>query len=434
MGLQVGSARIVVTPPVGVELAGYGFGPSLGVLDDLEAQVLYVQSDSLRLAILACDLLTFGKDIVQYMRAHVSRKLGIPGEHMLLSASHSHSSPTTMPLRQWGRVDRGYLQTLQDKLVDAVAVAQRRAQAAQLRIGLGQLASIAENRRRGHATIDPEVPVLRFDDTAGRPLTVLFGYGCHPVSLHSYRNLFSPDYPGYARAAIRELLGEEVVAIYTLGAAGDVNPAGYTAGQTTPQRSREIGEALGHEVARVALGAQHHDEPELCVQRTVIDLPVAPLPPVRELEAEQKHWASLAQELRANREPWARISEAEIKRDWAADAMQAHTAGPQRQTVPCEVQAMRLGSAALLALPLELFAETALAIKARSPAKVTLVSSNSNGGVGYLPTADAYMARDYTNPRGLAPKVYGLYALAAGAEPLVRRTASQALLSLFESD
>jgi hypothetical protein len=102
--------------------------------------------------------------------------------------------------------------------------------------------------------------------------------------------------------------------------------------------------------------------------------------------------------------------------------------------VPCEIQAIRLGRAALLALPLEVFAETALAIVARSPAAVTLICSNSNGGVGYLPTADAYEARDYTNPQGLVPKVYGLYALASGAEPLVRRAASQALAALFDPD
>ena len=88
--------------------------------------------------------------------------------------------------------------------------------------------------------------------------------------------------------------------------------------------------------------------------------------------------------------------------------------------------------AILLALPLELYSETALEIKAHSPASVTLISSNSNGGVGYLPTADAYEGRDYTNPQGLAPQVYGLYALASGAEPLLRHSASQALEALFD--
>ena len=40
MMLRAGTAQIIITPPVGLELAGWGFGPSVGVLNDLEAQAL----------------------------------------------------------------------------------------------------------------------------------------------------------------------------------------------------------------------------------------------------------------------------------------------------------------------------------------------------------------------------------------------------------
>jgi hypothetical protein len=63
MGLNVGTARTAITPPLGVELAGYGFGPSAGVLDDLEAQALYLEGGDtatgvVAAAIVAADLLT----------------------------------------------------------------------------------------------------------------------------------------------------------------------------------------------------------------------------------------------------------------------------------------------------------------------------------------------------------------------------------------
>jgi len=219
--------------------------------------------------------------------------------------------------------------------------------------------------------------------------------------------------------------------MFTLGAAGDVNPAGYVAGATTPQRSQQIGSILGCEVARVALDPAYHEDPPLGVVHTVVDLPVELLPPVSELEPMRDHWAAEAERMEAKGLPWARISEAQIKREWAADAIEAHRSRQVRQTVPCEVQAIRLGDTALLALPLEVFAETALAIKGACPASVTLISTNSNGGVGYLATKDAYKGRDYTNPQGLAPKVYGLYALSSQAEPLLRRTAAQVLRALF---
>jgi len=60
-----------------------------------------------------------------------------------------------------------------------------------------------------------------------------------------------------------------------------------------------------------------------------------------------------------------------------------------------------------------------------------LISSNANGGIGYLPPRDAHEGPYYTNPDGLAPKVFGLYALALQAEPLVRQAAARSADSTF---
>jgi hypothetical protein len=403
----------------------------VGILDDLEAQALYLESGDTSAAIVTADLLTFGAPFVGAVRARIESTLGVPAGHVMFSASHSHSSPTTMPLRQWGRVDAAYVNALASHLVGAVAVARREAQKARLGVGLGRVENIAENRRAGQHSIDPDVPVLRFDDESGVPIAVLFGYGCHPVSLHSYRNLISPDYPGYARAVVRQVLGRDVVTMFALGPAGDINPARYVAGGTTPQRSQQIGSILGCEVAKVALDPAYEDDPPLRVGQEIVDLPIEPLPPVAELELVRDHWTAEAERMQAEGLPWTRVSEAQIRRDWAADAIEVQRSGKALQAVPCELQAIRLGDAALLALPLEVFARTALEIKDASPAAVTLISTNSNGGIGYLPTADAYAGRDYTNPQGLAPKVYGLYALSPGAEPQVREAVPKLLQTLF---
>jgi len=431
MTLRVGAAQVVITPPVGVELAGYGFGPSVGILDDLMAQALVVESGGESVAIVTADVLTLGPDIVAGVRGRIEAALSISGEHVLLSAAHTHSSPTAMPLRQWGPVDATYVQVLESYLVGAVVMAQHNAREARLGLGVGHAETISENRRIPGGVTDPAVPVLRFDDAAGEPIAVLYNFACHPVSLHSYRNLISPDYPGYARAVVRDVLGQNVVVMFTLGTAGDINPAGHVAGKTTPQRSRQIGAILGREVARVALDPEYADDPVLRVERTVVDLPVEPLPPVTELEQYRDRFAAEADRRRAEGLPWAEVSVSEIKRDWAADALRAWESGLVRRSVPCEVTAVRLGQAVLLAAPLEIFTETGLAIKAESAARVTVISSNSNGGVGYLPMEDAYQSNDYTNPQGLAPKVYGIYALSSGAEPLFRQAAIRLLKALF---
>jgi hypothetical protein len=123
----------------------------------------------------------------------------------------------------------------------------------------------------------------------------------------------------------------------------------------------------------------------------------------------------------------------QIKRDWATDALAAVSAGSARTTVPCEAMVVRLGPVAVVALPLEVFTATGIAVKTDSPAEMTVVVTNANGGVGYLPTEDAYEGGDYTNPEGLAPKVYGLYAFAPAAEPLVRDGVLDLINTLFDS-
>ena len=271
MTWNVGASRVIVTPPVGVELAGYGFGPSVGILDELEAQALWLQQGDETAVIVTVDMLMFGAEFVDRVRERAMAELGVPGDHVLLSASHSHSSPTAVPLRQWGRVDQAYSRVLESQLVGAMAVARRRATRARLGTGVGRVDNVSENRRRIEGLLDPSVPVLRFDDEAGDPIAILFNYGCHPVSLHSYRNLISPDYPGYARQVVRTVLGRDTVAMFTLGTAGDVNPAGYVAGKTTPQRARQIGAILGCEVARVALAPSHWSAPVLRVRQTILD-------------------------------------------------------------------------------------------------------------------------------------------------------------------
>jgi len=273
--------------------------------------------------------------------------------------------------------------------------------------------------------------MLRVDDRSGEPIALLFNFGCHPVSLHSYRNLISPDYPGYTREVLSGVLDSGVVAMFALGAAGDVNPAGYVAGQTTPRRSRQIGAILGCEVAKLALGVETLPNPELRAKGAMVEVPLAPLPAEAELWALYERSAAQAAQWRKEGRPFAEVSVAEIQRDWAHDALAALAAGAVSRSRPCELQALKLGGAALLFMPFEVFAETSLAIKEKSPAQPTFLCSVANDTLGYLPTAEAYEVEDYTNPQGLAPKIYGLYAFAPGAEPLVRQAARELLRSLF---
>lgn len=431
MTLKAGAARVIVTPPVGVELSGYAFGPSVGILDDLEAQALVMESAGGRAVFVTADLIGFCPELIAGVRRRVEASLGIPGHRVLLAASHTHSGPATVFLRHWGAFDEVYLRSLESQLVGLVAMAQNNLEEACVGMGMGHVDHISENRGVAHGLIDPAVPVLRFDSLTGHPIAVFYNYACHPVSLHNYKNLVTPDYPGYARSVVRDVLDQDVVVMFILGAAGDINPRGFVPGQTTPQRSRQIGAILGCEVAKIALGLHPQSEVTLRVERTVVNLPVEPLPPPSELRAMRDQFEAEAVKRGAEGQPLSDVAEAEIRRDWASEALREWESGKVQRSRACEMQGIRLGDAVVVGLPLEVFVETGLAIKQAFPTTLIFISSNSNGALGYLPTKDDYeVEQHYTNPQGLAPKVYDLYAFSPEAEPLARREVVQLIEAL----
>jgi hypothetical protein len=60
-----------------------------------------------------------------------------------------------------------------------------------------------------------------------------------------------------------------------------------------------------------------------------------------------------------------------------------------------EVQALRVGEAAIVALPGEVFVELGLAIKAASPARPTAVVGLANGYLGYIPDLAGFAQGGY---------------------------------------
>jgi hypothetical protein len=446
---RAGAAKVTITPPLGVELAGYGFGPSVGVLDELEAGALYLESGHEQVVIVSVDLLAVSQAFVAGLRRKAAARWGLRAKNVQVAASHSHSAPTLRPLRQWGQVDEDYQRFVENEILTAMGRARENATVARLGWGVGRVDTISQNRRGAEGRIDPEVPVLSLyrrdpppeewseaeepptETPVGGVMAVLYNFACHPVSLHGYRNLLSPDFPGYARGALEALLGPGPVSLFTLGACGDLNPARFYFQRATPRQARRTGAVLGCEAAQAALDPRLAEAPTLRVKSAVIDLPLAPLPDGEALARLHDQFARRAEEARRAGKPLAETSVLEIERDWAADALAEQAHGAPHVTAQCEITAVRLGPAALLFAPLEVFVETGLAIKAASPAAVTFLCTNANGELGYLPTPDAYAVEDYTNPQGLAPKVYGLYALAEGAEPLFRERASALLRELF---
>src|SRR6266550_3453161 len=112
--MKIGVGQIDITPDRAVELSGFAarIQPSTGTLDPIFAKCIVLEDGNARLLWLHADLIAFNETFVRDFRAWAQSSLGIDGDHVLLSATHTHSAPATVKLNGCGRMDDSYLKEL----------------------------------------------------------------------------------------------------------------------------------------------------------------------------------------------------------------------------------------------------------------------------------------------------------------------------------
>ncbi len=99
--LHVGYGERVITPPLGVDLCGYGFylgRRAESVLDDLKARAVWLESAGQKLVLVGCDVIGFTVEEADSLRAKIASSLGMPRSAVLLAATHTHCGPATQPM------------------------------------------------------------------------------------------------------------------------------------------------------------------------------------------------------------------------------------------------------------------------------------------------------------------------------------------------
>ncbi|PZN09532.1 MAG: hypothetical protein DIU69_08620, partial [Bacillota bacterium] len=87
--LRAGVAQRVITPAGSWPMDGYILrdGPSCGVLDDLLAQVLFLDDGQTRAVLVTLDLVGVDAAFTARLRAAVEERYRVPGHHVLVTAS-----------------------------------------------------------------------------------------------------------------------------------------------------------------------------------------------------------------------------------------------------------------------------------------------------------------------------------------------------------
>ena len=96
-GFCVGFGREDITPEDSVPLSGYGnvlYRMSARVLDPLYSTCVALQDENgERLLIFQLDIINTGASLTDSIRYSVEKATGVPGDHMLINATHTHSGP-----------------------------------------------------------------------------------------------------------------------------------------------------------------------------------------------------------------------------------------------------------------------------------------------------------------------------------------------------
>lgn len=405
--LLAGAAVVDITPPPGLMMCGYAARtePAAGAHDPLTARALVIGDTALVVA----DVLGFDEATCARIRA----RSGFADDHIVVIATHTHGGPMPMQGRGGGSADPQFLRQLEDGCVEAIRQAVARPQPARLLAGNGANPGIAFNRRHDGGPVDPTVPVLRVEALDGTVLAVAFAHGCHPVVLGAGNRLYTADFPHYARAAV-EAAYPRAVALFLPGCSGDVStghsPESSISTDTPPDRTYAEAERLSRRLAQSVLAAPLTPlSGEIAARSIPVELALARTES-GDLDALSREWFALAEA--AASPAWATLY-----RHWAQWAVT--TAREPLTPWHGRVTAFGWNGLPLLFLPGEIFAATALSIRAARPnGPSPFVVSLADGNPGYIPSREEYPHGGYEVAE--AHRYYGLPAAFApgGAEAL----------------
>jgi hypothetical protein len=431
--LYAGTARRAINPQLGTGKAGLRlFGsPIQAIESDLTATVLVLADGDTKVAVVATDLCMVSMAEGDRLRSAVAEALGIPVSHVLLNLSHNHSSPALPDFmamtdtEEDARFRVRYERDLQKWLAEAAVEADGRLQPARIGTGWGEstIGVYRRETRDGHDVlvlgevpdhpIDTSVGVIRVDDLDGNPIAVLFRYSAHPVTVGSRAQVASADYPGPARDVLEQNLGG--LALFLQGCGGNINPRvgiGYEI--DCSDTKNRVGHELGGEALKIAAGIRTNTragerrplgnvpnilftpwEPvdgdtctHLAAAETTIALEYDELPSLERAHEIHAHWQRTRDERLAGDALDWEVRAAQKYENWAAELVAAVEDG--HPTHELRVQAIRVNDVVISGLNMEVFFETGLEIRARSPLSDTFVLGYTNGCFGYLPRGEDY--------------------------------------------
>lgn len=410
--LQAGAAVVDVTPTKLPVLVNGGMtSRSIGEINTrVHARALALSDGGTKLVIVVVDSCMMPRPLLDEAKALASKRTGIPTDHMLISATHTHSAPSCMGALGTD-ADPEYVPVLKLKLADVIAAAVSKLEPAKVGFGKASAAEFTALRRWirrpdriaedpfGNATVranmhsgrvwddvtgesgpeDPDLLLIAVQTLDGKPLAVLGNFSMH---YFSDKNI-SADYFGRFCEGLKKRIApdSQFVGLLSHGCSGDIWRRDYTRPDSwDPNLTIEQYTEGLLDIAMQIYGEIEYQEDaplEMVERRMTMKYRV---PDKQRLE-----WAERIVQEMGDRLPKTR------EEIYAREQVFLH----ERQQTEIVVQALRIGDIGIATTPNETYAITGLKIKMASPLKHNMVIELANGGDGYIPPPEQHRFGGY---------------------------------------
>lgn len=409
-GIRAGASAVDVSPTKLPAIVNGGFLQASAdrVNDPLFARALVLDDGRTRIAIVVVDSCMMPRELLDRAKSLARTATGISTDHMLISATHTHSAPAAMGALGCS-VDASYAESLPERIAESIVRADERL--APARVGFASVddpehthcrrwirrpdrlledpfgaASARANMHPGHESpdvigpagpVDPGLSVLAVQTAEGRPLAVLANYSMHYFGAPAV----SADYFGRFAARLGERIGGDgaFVAMMSQGTSGDQQWMDY--GQGRPSTTLDAyADAVAAAAERAYRSIEFRDDAPVAMAEATVKLSR------REPDEDRLAWARPIAAAMGDRPP------KDLREVYAREAIFLHDE-PEREL---KLQAIRIGEVGIAAIPDEVYALTGLKIKAWSPLRSTFTIELANGSEGYIPPPEQHALGGYT--------------------------------------
>ena len=393
--LQVGAARVCITPPLGTPLFGYPVNrPAEAVGDDLDVIAAAVVSGDTKAMLMSADICLCSEDTVNEIKKQITEQTGFPGECVVYNTTHTHSGPDTSgKISGWGESNDSYIQEiLIPRSVEAAVNALAALRPVQFGVGTTE-SNMGINRRtmtpdgtvglgqNPWGLMDKEMTVLSFRDAQTKQMYLnIVHYGCHGTA--SGRSIeITRDWPGMMKDVMERETG--ALTMFLQGSIGEVGPR-CPNGDTTQSYTvaKELGYGAGMDAVRAWRSIKHWSNAPVTVACGDVVVPYDPLPSKEDAQAEMD-------KLGTEEELWAKEERFKLNEFYRWKRIVAeYDKGEPLSNYIFKQCIVSIGDVAIVPFQFEMFLYTPLQLRRYSQFTHTLSLSVTNGNRAYLPSQD----------------------------------------------